>query len=145
MTGIGSSLTTDTGIWQTDRNSGALQPIAREGHAAPGGGRFHSFTSLGMVPNRGVMFTAKLISDGVETTSATDGGLWALDNAGALRRLLREGDIIPARGTVRTFTVLSSVVGSGGQTRAVTPGVSDIVVRVEYTSGGEDIVRISAQ
>ena len=101
--------------------------IAREGAQppeAPIGAEWKAFTSLALPEGRGPIFVALMVSKTGATspgpggvTTADDVGLWATDSFGALRLLMREGDAIGAS-MVKTFTVLSSVVGSPAQTRS---------------------------
>ena len=68
-------------------------------------------------------------------------GLWATDSFGELRLLLREGDIIGAS-TVKTFAVLSSVVGSPAQTRSFN-NTGSVIVRVTDLLGAQHLLHIA--
>lgn len=74
-------------------------------------------------------------------TTANDVGLWAADGTGALRLLLQEGDTIGAS-TVKSFTVLSSVLGSPAQTRSFND-YGSVIVRVTDTTNAQHIVHIA--
>ncbi len=143
----------------TTNNDGLLwyQPatgltfIAREGAQppeAPIGAQWKAFTSLALPEGRGPIFVASMVSK-IGTTSpgpggvttANDVGLWATDSFGALRLLMREGDAIGAS-LVKTFTVLSSVVGSLAQTRSYN-NTGGVIVRVTDATGAQHLVQIS--
>ena len=68
-------------------------------------------------------------------------GLWATDSSGELRLLLREGDAI-GTSTVKTFTVLSSVVGSPAQTRSFNR-IGSVIVRATDMTGAQHLLHIA--
>ena len=74
-------------------------------------------------------------------TTANDTGLWATTSFGSLRLLLQEGDVIGAA-TVKTFTVLSNVVGSPAQTRSFSNSGS-VLVRATDTTGAQHLLQIA--
>lgn len=133
------------GVWSFSGVSG-LDLVAREGALAAeaGGGVWKTFTSLALPEGRGPLFVASLINRTGTTlpalpgpggiTTANDVGLWATDSLGGLRLLLQEGDVIGAS-TVKTFVVLSSVVGSPAQTRSFNSGGS-VMVKATDALGG---------
>ena len=63
------------------------------------------------------------------------------DSTGALRLLLQEGDAI-GTSTVKTFVVLSSVVGSPAQTRSFNSGGS-VVVKATDALGAQHLLQIA--
>ncbi len=147
--GIGA--TNNDGVWSFTEVSG-LTIEAWEGAQppeAPLGAQWKSFNSLALAGgNGGVMFVGTmhsktgLVSPGPGgITTANDVGLWAADGTGALRLLLQEGDTIGGA-TVKTFTVLSSVLGSPAQTRSFNNDGS-VIVRVTDTTNAKHIVHIA--
>jgi 2',3'-cyclic-nucleotide 2'-phosphodiesterase (5'-nucleotidase family) len=147
---LGIANTNNDGLWHYDPETG-LTLLAREGAQppeGPAGAQWKSFPSIAAPEgDRGPLFIATMQSrtgtaspgpGGV--TEANDTGLWALDTFGALRLVLREGDTIGTR-TVRSFEVLSNVLGSPGHTRSVNRGGS-VVVRTFDGSGAQYILRI---
>jgi hypothetical protein len=73
-------------------------------------------------------------------TTANDTGLWATDSRGDLHLILREGDPIGAS-TVKTITVLSSVVGSPAQTRSFNNS-GFVLARVIDATGAQHLLRV---
>ena len=145
-----TTATNNDGIWWNNPESGVTL-IAREGAQppeAPIGAEWKAFTSLALPEGRGPIFLASMASK-IGTTSpgpggvtkADDVGLWATDSFGALRLLMREGDAIGAS-MVKTFTVLSSVVGSPAQTRSYN-NTGGVIVRVTDATGAQHLVQIS--
>lgn len=87
--------------------------LARTGDAAPGGGKWQSFTQL-VLPDAstsGPVFTARLAIDKAAQISAKNNvGLWAVDSNGTLRLLLRTGGSVSYAGqshTVQRFNALA--------------------------------------
>jgi hypothetical protein len=141
--------TTNDGLWwQADGAPLAL--VAREGDepaCGPVGAKWKSFTSLALPGGDvGPVFTANLqkgigIAPGPGgVTSLNDFGLYALDGAGAVRELVREGQSLLGK-TVKTFNVLKAVSGSAGVTRSFN-NAGSIVVLVTFTDDTTAIVRI---
>ena len=150
---LGSITAADNdGVWSFSEVSG-LNLVAREGYPAAeaGGGVWKTFTSLALPEGRGPLFVASLINRTGTTlpalpgpggiTTANDVGLWATDSTGALRLLLQEGDAI-GTSTVKTFVVLSSVVGSPAQTRSFNSGGS-VVVKATDALGAQHLLQIA--
>lgn len=137
----GVTLSNNDGIWLSDGAAG-LALIAREGtHATgtPDGTNWRAFTSLALPETRGPLFVATLANGGV--TSANDTGLWATDGLGGHHLLIREGDAF-AGARVRSFTVLSSVLGSPAQTRSFNNN-GGVILRVTDTTGAQHLVQIA--
>jgi hypothetical protein len=140
LSGISTTGANDASLWWWHGGAPALSLLAREGSAAPGGGRWKSFISLTSIARRGPAFTATLAIDGAAITPANDKGLWAINSAGGLRRLVREGDVINGR-TLLTFNVLGVVNGSAGQRRAWSEsGDPALAWRAFFTDGTTAIV-----
>ncbi len=138
------------GLWWSDATSG-LRLVAREGAQppqAPVGAQWSAFTSIAMPEGRGPLFVATMrsktgsVSPGPGgITTANDTGLWATTSFGSLRLLLQEGDLIGSA-TVKTFTVLSNVVGSPAQTRSFSNNGS-VLVRATDTTGAQHLLQIA--
>ena len=149
-TAAGVTTANNDGIWFSDDTNG-MRLVAREGAQppeAPLGAQWKAFTSLALPEGRGPLFVATMHSKtgpaspgpgGI--TTANDVGLWATDSSGELRLLLREGDAIGAS-TVKTFMVLSSVVGSPAQTRSFNNSGS-VIVRVTDLLGAQHLLHIA--
>ncbi len=154
------------GIWWRD-GAGVLKLVARKGYeaaeAAPAASipvgvgplpKWNGFTSLALPEGAtGPLFVASLLNStpvpvgspklpgpgGV--TTATDVGLWAVDSAGALRLLLREGGTYGGV-AVKNFTVLTAVSGSMGQTRGYNNN-AEVIVRVTDTANAQHVMKIT--
>ena len=126
------------GIWAFNPTDG-LTLIAREG-AQPADiaqpTAWKKFTSLATTADGRPLFVAS-----IRTKRGTDTGLWATDSLGALRLLLRKGDAI-GDSKVKTFVVLSSVLGSAAQTRSFNNNGS-VIVRVTDSKSAQHLLRIA--
>jgi hypothetical protein len=139
----GGSTTTanDSSLWWWHGAAPALSLLAREGGSAPGGGTWKGFTSLTTLPARGPAFTASLAPDNSKITNTNDSGLWAINSAGVLRKLFREGDVIEGK-TLLTFNVLGVVAGSPGQRRAWSEtGNPAFIWRGFFSDGSSAIIK----
>ena len=118
--------------------------VARKGCAAAGtnGALFASFTSVAL-PNGGPgpVFTANLALNVGDTNAANSSGLWAVDCHDNLCLLLRRGQTIAGR-TIRSFTVLTSVAGSPGQTHSFNNQRS-ILVSVTFTDNVQSLLTVT--
>jgi hypothetical protein len=138
----GATLDRDTGIWVHSANGG-LALVAREGFEPPDAPRtkWTSFNSLSVLEGRGPIFTARLLQVAPTVTAANDRGLWATDSSGALRLLVRTGDMIDGH-KLLSFALLGAVSGSPGQRRAWTSGDASahVVYQAAFTDGTSAIV-----
>lgn len=137
--GITSS--SNDGVWY--HNGTALSLIAREGAQPPGvtmGARWKSFTTVALPEGRGPIFVAKLVTGRAGITTAKDTGLWATDSAGAIKKLIQEGDPIGAS-KVASFRVLSTVAGSSAQTRSFNSS-GEVVIQVTDTKAGTHLLHV---
>ena len=76
-----------------------------------------AFTNLAFPGGgRGPLFLATLKTGGA-IKATNDTGAWAVDSAGALRRLFCEGDTIDGQ-VLKSFTLLKPSVGSKGATHS---------------------------
>ncbi len=144
LKGGGVKANMNTGVWwQPD--GGALTLLAGEGAQAaecPTGAVWSSFTSLALPGGTtGPLFVARLLPGKGGVKAMSDYGLWAVDNAGALRLLVREGATLDGR-TVKIFTVLKATSGSAGVARAYTNN-GDVVLLVNFTDATQSIVEIA--
>ena len=137
------------GLWWQPEGS-ALSLVALQGLepvCGPAGAKWRSFTSLTLPGGLGPVFTAILEKGPAGSagpggiTSANDVGLYAIDSAGTLHELLREGQTLGTK-TVKVFNVLKAVAGSAGATRSFN-NTGAVVVLVTYGDGTSAIVRIN--
>lgn len=150
-----ASVVTLTGIGLTGANNRAIifkaadsapTLVARLGDTPPGvpaGARWKSFISLAIPGNKGPLFVATMVAGTGGVTTANDLGLWAVDNAGTLRLVVRESDTINVDGlskTVRTFTALGVVAGSPDQTRASSNN-GYVAYQAVFTDGTRSVIR----
>lgn len=134
----------DVTLWVA--RDGALSLVVREGDDAPGvnGGKFAAFTSLAFPSSRGVAFVGALAPKLGGVTKANDTGLWAQDQTGALRLLIREGQTIDVNGApkkLKAFTVLSAVPTSPGQGHSYSEN-GGFVYRATFTDGSQGVFSV---
>ncbi len=107
LEGVGINQSNNSGIWNEE--GGELLLLAREGAAAPetdDGVNFSGFSDP-LLNNRGqTAFLGSLAGTGV--TSSNNTGIWAEDNLGELRLIVRAGDVVdlsknPLAPDTRTF------------------------------------------
>jgi hypothetical protein len=126
--------------------------IAREGARPPGlaaGAQWARFGSVAMPDGvRGPIFIANLVvpaagrPNPAHITARNDTGLWAVDSAGVLRLILREGDPFPGtQKSIRAFTLLSVVGGSPAQTRSFNAS-SELTYRATLIDGTQAIAKV---
>lgn len=130
------------GVWWRD-TEGDLQLVARKGFEPVGipGATWANFTSLALPDtDMGPIFLATLTRGAGGVTTANDVGLWAVDAAGDLHLLLREGAQLGDK-TVKTFSLLSYESGSPAQTRSFN-NVGGIICRAHFTDGTISIVKV---
>jgi hypothetical protein len=111
LNGGGVTTANDTSLWST--STGALNLVAREGAAAPGGAAgqtFSAFASPALNAAGQLAFTAALAGTGI--TTANDRGIWAQGLDGDLRLVAREGGALE-----------------------VSPGVTRTIAELHYTAG----------
>jgi uncharacterized repeat protein (TIGR03803 family) len=101
------------------RGDGQLAAVATLASLPPGlpSGEWKSFVSLAaMSGGVGPIFEAKLRLGGT-ITQANDTGLWAVDSASVLRKVVREGDEVEGK-QVKSIQALRAVNGIRGATRS---------------------------
>lgn len=137
--------TTDpqTGVWYQNSSlpgvgyawGGRRIALSRENAAEAGGAQWASFISLALPddPARGPLFTARLLPGTGGVSADNDIGLWAVDSFGALRLIVREGQVIGGK-TVKTFTALTAIAGSPGVSRSFN-NAGQIVYLAAFTDG----------
>jgi hypothetical protein len=137
---------TETGIWSN--TGGTLGMVTREGEQAPGcpaGATFHTFTSLALPDQAGVILLATLnpnASAGV--TAANRTGIWAVDTAGTLQLIVREGATIGGK-TIETLSFLPVLAHIGGQSRNLAQATGDIAYQVTFTDKTSAIYVVTFQ
>ncbi|MBL9114870.1 MAG: hypothetical protein JNJ83_07655 [Verrucomicrobiaceae bacterium] len=138
--GITSS--SNDGVWYDD--STVLKLMAREGAQPPGvvtGARWKSFNTVALPEGRGPIFVATLEVGRAGITTGKDKGVWATDSAGAVKKLIQEGDPIGVS-KVASFQVLSTVSGSPAQTRSFN-SAGEVVMQVTDTAGGTHLLHVA--
>ena len=130
----------DQGVFAV-RGDGPLVTIATLSSPPPDvapGARWKAFVSLASVGGGvGPVFHARLGLGG-EITEANDAGLWAVDAAGMLRSVIREGDEIAGK-RVKSIQALNAVNGLPGATRAFNSS-QQMVWRAAFTDKTSAIV-----
>jgi hypothetical protein len=149
--GIGDATTHSTpknnvGIWSND--GGALHLVARQGNQAPGMDSdvvFSSFTQFalpdqgGATNTGGVVLLAGVSGKGI--TSRNNQGIWAVNTAGTLQLIQKEGDAINGK-TITALTFLSSVNSEEGQTRSFAQSTGDILYKATFADGSWGIYKV---
>ena len=154
--GRGVSAGNDEGVWffgQSTLNAGTGAPvlIAREGAQPPGtpaGARWDAFRSIALPDGAtGPVFLADLQIPAVghpnpaRVTASNSTGLWAVDSNGALRLIVRQGDIFPGTSlSIRAISILGNVLGSPGQTRSFNSH-AELIYRATLSDGSEAIAK----
>ncbi len=145
LTGSGISAANDSAVISNapDRT---LRIVAQEGTQAPDaptGALWRSFSSVA-VPGfgHGVMILGFMQQGPGGITAANDNGLWVADETGAFRLRIQEGTTVVGSNTVKSFTALTSVSGSPGQTHSFNSS-GDLVARVTYTTGAQALVKFT--
>lgn len=137
----GVALANNEGIWK--EKNGVVSLLAREGDASPIGGGVN-FGAMGEPfpgENGQVLFSAKLTGTGVSATN--DSALFCEQSDGALRLLLREGDVLSTDGGLRTVADLLSNYVYPEEVRVLNfNGVA--ALQVPYSSGYTGLVRMVA-
>lgn len=112
--------------------------IAREGNAAPGGGKFGNFFSDPVLNELGqVVFTNTLTGGGIDTDN--DFGLYAFDPGLGLVKIFREGDFVSlGGGDLRQIDTNGISFGDGGFN-----DVGFLAVGLDFTDGSSGIFRAS--
>jgi hypothetical protein len=144
LAGKGVTAKGKTGLWWGAPVSPVL--LARTGDfapdsdGAPTGAFWTKFASLALPDGKdaGPVFLGGLAGAGVNAKNNV--GLWAVDSAGVLRRLVRTGDIVNGK-TVIGIHSLATVPGALGASRGYNARGS-VVTRVLFAKGAQSIVRI---
>jgi hypothetical protein len=131
-----------TGIWWAPENE-IPKLVAREDSQAAEcatGEKWISFKSLALPGGAmGPLFIAKMRALRDRPRVSADIGVWAVDRAGSLRLLFREGTTTIGGKTVKTFNVLKEVSGSPGVTRAFNSR-GQVAWQATFTDGTNGIV-----
>ena len=151
ISGAGINALKDEGIWFAASADSSPVLIAREGSRPPGtasGATWRSFRSLALADAaNGPVFLADLTvpSPGkpnpAKVTPKNNTGIWAIDSAGDLRLIVREGDLFPGTTlSIRALGLLGKVSGSPAQTRSFNAR-GELIYRASLSDGSEAIVR----
>jgi hypothetical protein len=108
----------DKGLWAQHATNG-LVLVAREGSEAPGvvGSTFFRLTQLALPGTAQPMFQASMKTGTGGVTTANDTGLWVINESGAVKLAVREGDTLNVEGTPRVVTAITALLNgttSGG-------------------------------
>ena len=132
------TLTSNEGIWK--EKNGTVSLLVREGSASPVPGL--NFGSLGEPyagENGQIVFSARLTGPGV--TATNDSALFCEQSDGALRLVLREGDILATDGGPRTVADVLNTYAFAEDDRALNyNGI--LVLQVPFASGYTGMVRM---
>ncbi|MBL9116250.1 MAG: HYR domain-containing protein [Verrucomicrobiaceae bacterium] len=136
----GITTSNNDGVWHDDGVAGPIL-IAREGAQAPGasdGAKWKTFTSIALPDGRAPVFYATLLVGPGGTTTGSDTGIWAVDYAGEVKKVIQEGDTF-GTSTVKGFKALLPVTGSPAQARSFN-GAGSIAIQVTDAAGGTHLV-----
>lgn len=117
--------------------------IARTGSAATdstgatGTPLWSSITNFAL-PNGRPLFVAKLAGAGI--TAKNNLGVWGVDSLGAVRRILRTGDVLGTQ-TVKSFTLLKAVSGASTAARSYN-NTGSVAALVSFTDGKQALVKL---
>jgi hypothetical protein len=154
-TGTGlATATTNIGLWCN--SSGSLTRVAQTGGQAPGcatGVTFSAFTELaldnvdGATQQGGTVFLATLIGTGVTTTNNT--GIFAVDDTGTLRLIVRTGDVLNGK-TITALAFLPAETSTGnapvnGQGRGLSPSTGDLIYNATFSDKSTAIFNVVFQ
>lgn len=150
LTGPGVTPENSGAIW-TQRN-GALALVAREGEHPPGVAGGLAFSSLQQLnpdltvnANGQIAFRAGMSGNGV--TFENDRGVWATDLTGALKLIVREGELFdvnsdPQLADFRTISEAALAInGSGGEDGAYASfnDAGELAVTLNFTDGSAGV------
>ena len=95
------------GVWAN--TSGAMSLVALTQAAAPdtNGALFSDFVRLALPAQGGAIVVADLAPGTGDATPSNDQGIWAVNRAGELHKVVRTGDIVTVNGIDRTISTLS--------------------------------------
>ncbi len=138
----GTSAAQDSTLWWKPA-AGTLTLIAREGDQPPGvpaGAKWKKFVSLALSggTHGAPLFYAQLAPRAGGVNAGNDFGLWAMNHAGELKLLAREGDVIGGK-QLKTITVLNAVAGAPGVTRSFN-NTQSVVYRATFTDNSQSIL-----
>jgi hypothetical protein len=133
----------DSGVW-SNVHDGTLRLVARKGDAAPGtnGAKFSKFLSIALPDTNGPVLVATL-SHRPGINARNDSAVWTTGSDGALKLLLRKGDLTTIAGTLRTvkdIALFADVSGSPGQRRGFASN-GDLLLRLSFTDTTQSLVR----
>jgi hypothetical protein len=101
----------DKGLWAQHATNG-LALVAREGSEAPGvvGSTFYRLSQIALPGTAQPMFQATMTNGVGGVTSANDTGLWVINESGAVKLAVREGDTLNVDGTPRVVTAITALL-----------------------------------
>jgi hypothetical protein len=101
----------NVGLWAQHATNG-LVLVAREGSEAPGvsGSTFFRLNQIALPGTAQPLFQATMTVGAGGVTTANDTGLWVINESGAVKLAVREGDVINVGGTPRTVTAITALL-----------------------------------
>jgi hypothetical protein len=101
----------DKGLWAQHATNG-LALVAREGSEAPGvvGSTFYRLSQIALPGTAQPMFQATMTTGVGGVTTTNDTGLWVINESGAVKLAVREGDVLDVDGTPRTVTAITALL-----------------------------------
>jgi len=146
----GSAFNNVNGIWSIRSGTGAPAMVARTESPAPlesstdMNAVFAAFHWLVLPDNDSVVFSARIKGPIISATGNSE-GIWAQDNAGQVRLVIRTGDtnLLPGK-TVTALSLfplsnMAAFSGIAGQTRSFDPVTGDIVFNATFNDGSTGV------
>jgi hypothetical protein len=101
----------NVGLWAQHATNG-LELVAREGSEAPGvaGSTFLRLNQIALPGTAQPLFQATMTTGVGGVTTANDTGLWVINESGAVKLAVREGDTLSVDGTPRVVTAITALL-----------------------------------
>jgi hypothetical protein len=101
----------NVGLWAQHAVNG-LELVAREGSEAPGvtGSTFLRLNQIALPGTAQPLFQATMTTGVGGVTTANDTGLWVINESGAVKLAVREGDTLSVNGTPRVVTAITALL-----------------------------------
>jgi hypothetical protein len=136
------------GIWVSGTSLPGLSLVAKANDPAPDcgtGAAFGSFAQLVLPDQGGAVFLANLATTTAGVTAATSQGVWAINTAGQLRLVARNGGILTDgngdKKTIASLSIFTASTATAGQTRYFN-NAGDLIYKVTFTDETEGIYKV---
>jgi hypothetical protein len=148
-TGLATSATA-AGVWTNASGSGvgSLAIVAQAGTQAagcPAGTNFASFTAIALSDTGSVaMLAHTAVNSAVDSTSATDLGIWATDSNGNLQLIARTGDVVSGK-TISSLAFLPAAPSGGtayGTARGMAPTNGNLTYLATFSDKTTAIINV---